>query len=183
MFNRFFKKDADPAVPPVKPRGIEVVEDDPDTAWGLWDSALAEQESRFGAVEASVPDSVMVRMPPDEPVPGPDRFVPTQPLGLEEKTADQRREEAISVVEMHHHRIANTIRTMWGYKECSVYIYKLILNGGDGMGKTRIGFNQDAAEAMMALAELHDAQFGSFDVGGSGGFSDPTVRSGLDGAR
>jgi hypothetical protein len=183
MFNKLFKKDSDPVNPPVKPRGIEVVEDDPDTAWGLWDSALAEQESRFGAVEASAPDSVMVRTPMDEPPVGVDRFVSTLPLGLVEKTADQRRDESLAVVDMHHNRIANTIRTLWGYKECSVYIYKLILNGGDGMGKTRIGFNQDAAEAMMELAELHDAQFGRNDVGGSGRFADPTVRSGLDGAR
>lgn len=183
MFNKFFKKDVDPVDPPVKPRGIEVVEDDPDTAWGLWDSALAEQESRLGAMEVSAPDSVMVRMPMDEPVARPDSFVSTQPLGLEEKTADQLREDSLAIVEMHHKRIANTIRTMWGYKECSVYIYKLILNGGDGMGQARIGFNQEAAEAMMELAELHDAEFGSLDVGGGGGFLDPTVRSGLDGAR
>jgi hypothetical protein len=183
MFKKFFQKDADPVDPPVKPRGIEVVEDDPDTAWGLWDNALAEQESRFGAMEASAPDSVMVRAPTDEPVARLDQFASTQPIGLEEKTADQRREESLAVVEMHHSRIASTIRTMWGYKECSVYIYKLILNGGDGMGKARIGFNQEAAEAMMELAELHDAQFGSFESGGGGGFLDPTVRSGLDGAR
>jgi len=183
MFNKVFKKESGPVDPVIKPRGIEVVEDDPDTAWGLWDSALAEQESRFGSAEASAPESVVVRSPTEEPIAGVDRFASTQPLGLEGKTADQRREESLAVVKMHHSRIANTILTLWGYKECSVYIYKLILNGGDGMGKTRIGFNQDAAEAMMALAELHDAQFGSFDVVGSGGFSDPTVRSGLDGVR
>lgn len=183
MFNKLFKKRADAVDPPIKPRGIEVVEDDPDTAWGLWDTALAEQESRFGAMDASDPDSVMVRTPMEEPLAGADHYVATQPLGLEEKTAEQRRDESLAVVEMHHSRIANTIRTMWGYKECSVYIYKLILNGGDGMGKARIGFNQEAAEAMMQLAELHDAQFGSFDMGGGPGFGDPTVRSGLDGVR
>ena len=183
MFNKFFKKEPDPVDPPVKPRGIEVVEDDPDTAWGLWDSALAEQESRFGAAETSAPDSVLVRMPMEEPAARPDRFVSTQPLDLEEKTADQRREESLAIVEMHHSRIANTIRTMWGYKECSVYIYKLILNGGDGMGKSRIGFNQEAAEAMMELAELHDVQFGTLESGEGGAFGDPAVRTGRDGAR
>lgn len=178
MFNKFFKRDEEPQEPPVKPRGIEVVEDDPDTAWGLWDSALAEQESRFGTMQPGAPGSVLVRAPMDEHLAGPDSFVSTQPLGLEEKTLDQRREDALAVVELHHRRIANTIRTLWGYKECSVYIYKLILNGGDGMGMARIGFNQEAAEAMMDLAELHDAQFGTLEGDGAGGFLDPAVRAG-----
>ena len=35
------------------------------------------------------------------------------------------------------------------------------MNGGDGMGHARIGFNQDAAEAMLILADLHDALYGA----------------------
>ncbi|MEI6218641.1 MAG: hypothetical protein WCP86_07055 [bacterium] len=179
MFSRFRGKGSDPKDPSTdassKPRGLEVVEDDPDTAWGLWDSALAEQESRFGSTEPEATDSVSVRPPGPPPLTDVDIYVSTQPLGLEEKSVEQRRDEALAVVEMHHHRIANTIRTLWGYKECSVYIYKLIMNGGDGMGHARIGFNQDAAAAMMALAELHDAQFGAEEVGKLG-FGDPTVR-------
>jgi hypothetical protein len=57
------------------------------------------------------------------------------------------------------------------------------MNGGDGMGQARIGFNQDAAEAMMVLAELHDDQFGANDSNAGLGFGDHTVRSGLDGVR
>ena len=82
-------------------------------------------------------------------------------MGLEEMTAEQRKDAALAVVEAHHQRISNTIRTLWGYKECSVYINKLIMNGGDGMGHARIGFNQDAVQAMLDLADIHDTIYGA----------------------
>ena len=68
---------------------------------------------------------------------------------LEERTLEQRMSDALEVVELHHHRIASTIRSLWGYKECGAYINKLIMNGGDGMGHARIGFNQEAVAAMI----------------------------------
>jgi hypothetical protein len=107
------------------------------------------------------------------------------PLSREERTLEQRKDDALLTVELHHHRIANTIRTLWGYKECSDYISKLILAGGDGMGHARMGFNQDAANAMMLLAELHDTQFGrnSDSIGSGSGFADLAVRTGYDGLR
>jgi hypothetical protein len=90
-----------------------------------------------------------------------DFVLPTAPQPLNpELTLKQRRDVALETVEKHHQRIANTIRTLWGYRECSVYINKLIMAGGDGMGHARIGFNQDAVEAMLALSDIHDAEFG-----------------------
>lgn len=168
MFSGLFGKgDKDGKAPPkdaVPARGLEVIEDDPDTAWGLWDSALAEQDSRFQQ-EATAPASAAV------PLAGADNPLPTleidignattQPTALEDMTPEQRKEAALKIVESHHQRIANTIRTLWGYKECSVYINKLIMNGGDGMGKSRIGFNQEAAEAMLVLADIHDSLYGA----------------------
>jgi len=157
-------KSADPAPKDEgKPRGLEVIEDDPDTVWSMWDSALAEQDSRLGVDEVAKPAaSVPPVVPAAAPAPDPavDLEIPTQPVPLAEMSAAQKKDEALAVVELHHKRIANTIRTLWGYKECSEYIYKLIMNGGDGMGQARIGFNQDAAAAMLVLADLHDAQFG-----------------------
>jgi hypothetical protein len=51
MLSRFFgkgDKSADTSSKQAQDtRGMEVVEDDPDTAWSMWDSALAEQDSRF----------------------------------------------------------------------------------------------------------------------------------------
>lgn len=85
---------------------------------------------------------------------------PTVPTALEELTLDERKTMALATVDLHHHRIANTIRTLWGYKECGVYINKLIMAGGDGMGHARVGFNQEAVEAMLVLSDIHDAEFG-----------------------
>ena len=78
-----------------------------------------------------------------------------------------RKNEALDTVERHHQRIANTIRTLWGYPECGAYINKLIMAGGDGMGHARVGFNQDAVEAMLELSDLHDAEFGPPEMPGS----------------
>jgi len=181
MFSGFFGKDdkADKAdKTPVKdapiPRGVEVVEDDPDTTWGLWESAVAEQDSRLADLptlpEPTLPEiqsSAADGSAPESPT---DFDTSTQPMPLEDMSPEQRRDKALGVVELHHHRIANTIRTMWGYPECGGYISKLIMNGGDGMGHARIGFNQDAAAAMMALAGLHDSQFGASQDDSPGGF-------------
>ena len=96
---------------------------------------------------------------------------------------EQRLEAALGIIDQHHQRIAKSIRAMWGNKECSDYIAKLILSGYDGTGHVRIGFSQEAVDAMLALGALHDAQFGAaprhsgagFDP--DSGFADPTYRS------
>jgi hypothetical protein len=165
MFSGFFGKGDKNVKPPTKEvgkaRGVEVIEDDPDTAWSLWDDALAEQDSRFPTDGPNTPPPTKSGSTPAlADVDFDIASAPTQPMSLEELTPEQRKDIALQVVELHHQRIANTIRTLWGYKECSVYIYKLIMNGGDGMGHARVGFNQDAAEAMLALADIHDLMFG-----------------------
>jgi hypothetical protein len=92
----------------------------------------------------------------------------TEPTPLEPPTLGQRKNQALDTVEKHHQRIANTIRTLWGYKECGVYINKLIMSGGDGMGHARVGFNQDAVQAMLELSDLHDAEYGPPDTPSGG---------------
>lgn len=187
MFSRFLgkgnKPEQVPAAKAARPRGMEVIEDDPDTVWGLWDSALADQDSRFASMEpvASVKPQEPARTPTSA-APADDLDVPTEPQALTELSPEQRREKALEVVELHHQRIANTIRSLWGHKECSVYINKLIMSGGDGMGNARIGFNAAAVDAMMTLVDLHDRQFGTLDAGGVVGF-DPSIHPGLDGSR
>jgi hypothetical protein len=188
MFSSFFGKDKKPPEPLTKDavdsRGLEVVDDDPDTTWGLWQSAVAEQDSRLSG------------LPMPEPLPDlSEAFLPTAPLPLlpegsseapsvpRERTTGQRREDALMVVELHHHRIANTIRTLWGHQECSEYISKLILDGGDSKGNARMGFNQDAAAAMMVLSDLHDELFGEMKSRSGTGFGDFSVRTGYDGLR
>ncbi len=65
----------------------------------------------------------------------------------------------------------------------TMYICKLLMNGGDGMGRARAGFHHHAADAMLVLAELHDFQFGCSDDGRSLGYANPAVRAGIDGPR
>ncbi len=178
MLSRFFGKSDKAAESPPKEaqdtRGLEVVEDDPDTAWSMWDSALAEQDSRYSKTpdpaKADVKSAVIVNSKPVVPKTV-DFEISTVPMGLEEVSLERRKERALEVVELHHRRVANTIRTLWGYKECSIYINKLIMAGGDGMGQTRVGFNQDAVQAMLALSDIHDAQFGAPDSDGGLGLS------------
>ena len=182
MFNGFLGKGKKPDAPPdaMDSRGLEVVEDDPNTAWGLWEDAVAEQDSKFSAlppIDAAFQNTVPMGLQSD--VPAQQDTSPSR----EARTLEQRREDALSTVELHHHRIANTIRTLWGYKECSDYISKLILSGGDGMDHARMGFNQDAANAMMLLAEIHDAQFGAAEPKGGSGFSDSVMRTGWEAMR
>jgi hypothetical protein len=186
MFSRFLGKGDKSAnsskTEAVDSRGLEVNEDDPESIWSMWDSALAEQDSRFSELPPEEVASIRAdgNTNAAAPSPGEDTFdVPTQPVALQEKTPEQRKEEAIAVVELHHQRIANTIRTLWGYKECGAYINKLIMSGGDGMGHARIGFNQDAVTAMMALSDLHEAQFGPDEMGTGMGFNGQSGFAGL----
>ena len=186
MLSRFFGKSSPTTDVPAKTevpvsRGLEVTEDDPETAWGLWDEALATQSAR---PKAPNPGETAGAIPPVEIPTAPTRVAPvrdagftgftaqsgpdvaddeppTQAMGLDELTPEQRKNVAMTTLEQHHQRIANTIRTLWGYPECSTYINKLIMSGGDGMGNARVGFHQVAVEAMLELAELHDAEFGA----------------------
>ena len=188
MFSIFLGKgkqpDDTPSKDAVDSRGLEVVENDPDTTWGLWESAVAEQESRFSSLPVldNLPDESGAFLQ-TVPLAMMEDGAPIHPDQLYRLAANQRTDAALQIVELHHHRIANTIRSLWGHKECSDYISKLILSGGDGMGQSRIGFNQDAALAMMVLSELHDNFFGPSAPSGGSGFADFTVRTGYDGLR
>ena len=186
MFSRFFGKRDKSGDSPTKEaqdtRGLEVIEDDPDTAWNMWNNAMKAQEgnsqpSSAASAPISRPSKPVIRPPaPVIPVAAVseeaelDLVLPTAPMDLQQASLTERKNAALDTVELHHKRIANTIRTLWGYKECSVYINKLIMAGGDGMGHARVGFNQEAVEAMLVLSDLHDAEFGPPDsiAGGLG---------------
>jgi hypothetical protein len=181
MFERFRSKKVTPAAQDSKlgsvlPRGLEVVEDDPETVWSMWDDATAAQEVR---------QPVRSFQPPPDPAPSlPNAGSPfgfsndpeaaTQPMGLDEKTPAQQAEDALNLIELHHARIAKTIRMMWGYRECSQYVAKLLMTGYDDTGHARMGFHQEAVNAMMSLGDLHDRIFGfeqHSDLDGFGGTS------------
>ena len=202
MFSGFFGKGDKTAKPPskdaVSTRGLEVLEDDPNTGWDLWEKAVAEQDSRYSGLEFGAelraepeaqPEFVSGSLPvlamhveSDSGAVG-DFNEPTQPMPLEEKPAAQRLDDSLRIIERHHKRIANTIRDLWGYKECSKYVNKLIMSGGDGMGQARVGFNQEAVAAMLVLTDLHDEEFGPVEETTGFGFSDSTMGTGWDGLR
>jgi len=146
----------------VDSRGLEVTEDDPDTAWSRWEEAQAAQDAW-----ALVPSPISAPLPLIRDLLPPSAMddAPTQPLGLEDLTLDQRKTRALVIIQEHRPRVANTIRTLWGYRECSIYINKLVMEGDDGRGHARVGFNQDAVQAMLTLIDVHDGIFGSFGAG------------------
>jgi hypothetical protein len=182
MLSRFFGKsdkvDDSPSKESQAKRGVDATEEAPDTAWREWDSALTAQNAIKPA--PTTPTTVIPQpavAAPSLPAAAPqsqtvDFELATMPMPFEAPTLDQRKDRALNTVEKYHQRIANTIRTLWGYKECGVYINKLIMSGGDGMGQARVGFSQEAVQAMLELSDLHDAAFGPPDMPGGGmGFS------------
>lgn len=156
------KPTAEPPKEAQDTRGLEVVENDPDVAWNLWANAVAEQDS-------SVPDADSAGRKPGVANAAPRRAAGQGPLAMrirkemlerDRLALEQRKDRAFEVVTTHHPRIANTVRTLWGYKECNPYINKLLLESGDSKGHPRVGFSPLVVDALWALTEIHDAQFG-----------------------
>lgn len=179
MFSKFFKSgdkklSADKVA--LDAPGVEVREDDPETSWSEWDSVLAELDFSIGGARDLPTQPTPIR--PDFDI-APDCDTPTQPMSLED-SREREKNHALAIVDAYHPRVAHTIRTMWGYKECSTYIDRLIMNGGDGMGESRVGFNPEAVEAMLTLTTLHDERFGDFGVGKNSTHGDFNVRTAFD---
>ena len=88
-----------------------------------------------------------------------DRDMKTRPMGLHEMPAPAQYDLALGVITQYHPRIAATISSIWGHKECGEYIANLIMSGGDGVGRARVGFRPAVSSALMSLASLHDQKF------------------------
>jgi hypothetical protein len=82
--------------------------------------------------------------------------VATRPMGLHEIPPEARVEREMAVVNRHHERIARAIKLLWGHQDCADYIQKLIMSGGDGDGKARLGFKAEVLTALINLTELHE---------------------------
>ena len=173
MLSRFFEKNA----PPDK----RLADKAPPTSQGQEQgAALAADHELLGArwAPAQAPSKPSPQGPTaqraagaqqdssgfDKTIPAPLLEAAIQAAAPQAGTLEQRKMDALAVVDAHHHRIGNTIRTMWGYPECSVYINKLIMSGGDGMGHNRVGFSAEAVQAMLELADLHDQEYGAPDL-------------------
>ena len=79
----------------------------------------------------------------------------TRPMPLHELPRQVGIENAMAIVAKHHERIAKAITVFWGTRDCVEYIEKLVLSGGDGFGRARIGFKPEVVSALMSLISLH----------------------------
>lgn len=164
-----------PTLPPASAAlplsGVEVTEDQSDLSWDLWNKAIADLSTGDAT---ALDDTQPMPLNSDET---------TQPMSLADKSPEQRKLEALALIRQNHPKIVAAIRATWGFKECATYLNKLVLNGSDDMGNTRLGFSPKVVEALMGLTELHETQFGQLDKPEELGFGDFSVRAGLDGAR
>ena len=62
---------------------------------------------------------------------------------------------SMAVVAKHHERIAKAIELFWGTRDCVEYIQKLVMSGGDGLGRSRVGFKPEVVSALLSLISLH----------------------------
>jgi hypothetical protein len=85
-------------------------------------------------------------------------FQTTRPMSFDELPRLVRIERELAIITKHHERIAKAIQLFWGHKDCLEYIQQLILSGGDGSGKARIGFKREVVAALMNLIELHEVK-------------------------
>ncbi len=85
--------------------------------------------------------------------------VTTRPLGLHEIPAQARIDREMAVIRHHHERIAKAIDVFWGHRDCEEYLQKLIFSGGDGSGKTRIGFKSEVLQALISLSDIHSVNY------------------------
>ena len=74
-------------------------------------------------------------------------------------------------MQRRHSRIATTLSSLWGHRECADYMNRLIMESADVRGNTRVGFHAETIQALLELYELHDTQFGPYDPGRGLGLS------------
>ena len=75
---------------------------------------------------------------------------------LHELSKQQRIDRQIAQIEQFHPHIAKGLKLMWGYTECVEYMQKLVLSGGDGAGRSRVGFRIEVLGALIDLVSLHE---------------------------
>jgi hypothetical protein len=108
---------------------------------------------------------------PGNAPPAADFEVSTQRMGLEPEGPEERKAQAMEVMQRRHSRIATTLSSLWGHRECAEYMNRLIMESGDGKGNARVGFHAETIQALLVLSELHDEKFGPFDPGRGLGLS------------
>ena len=84
----------------------------------------------------------------------------TRRMPLEELPRQVGIDYALDIIEQRHERIGRAIKLFWGTRDCVEYIQKLVLNGGDGLGKARVGFKPEVVSALLSLINLHQVEPG-----------------------
>ena len=79
----------------------------------------------------------------------------TRPMPLHEFPRQVGIDQAMAIVAQHHERIAKSIGIFWGTRDCVEYIQKLVMSGGDGLGRARVGFKPEVVSALLSLISLH----------------------------
>ena len=79
----------------------------------------------------------------------------TRPMPLHERPLQARIDHEMGIVRRQHERIATAIETFWGHRDCVEYLQQLVLSGGDGAGRNRIGFKSEVLSALINLSNLH----------------------------
>ncbi|MEI7535693.1 MAG: hypothetical protein WCJ76_00710 [Comamonadaceae bacterium] len=80
----------------------------------------------------------------------------TRPTPLHEQPKRARIEHQLGVIGEQHEHIVKIIHVLWGHKECLDYIKQLVFDGGDGLGRSRVGFKQEVLSALIDLSNLHE---------------------------
>ncbi len=110
-------------------------------------------------------DSNAPGQPPSKPAPSYfgsldfESNISTRPMGLHELPLQAQFDAAIQLLLERHPRIAATITSIWGHDECTAYIGNLVMAGGDGAGRQRIGFSGEVTNALMCLSTLQEKHF------------------------
>jgi hypothetical protein len=80
----------------------------------------------------------------------------TRPTPLHEQPKQARIDRQLGVIAEQHEHIVKIIHVLWGHKECLDYIKQLVFDGGDGVGRSRIGFKREVLSALIDLSNLHE---------------------------
>lgn len=105
-----------------------------------------------------MPDEELNDFPEITPYIEPEAITPhsVHETPLHQLSRQGRIDRQIALIDQHHAHIAKGLRLIWGHKECVEYMNKLVISGGDGAGKTRIGFRDEVLSALMDLNSLHE---------------------------
>lgn len=145
MLSRLFGKSDSSTVAPghaLDTRGLEVIEDDSETAWEQWSQALLQRDQRRRALRAANAETPVGHPQPTELQCPPQSTPPIQ--------------NALRVVHAQHSQIARTIVALWGYPEGGQYLNRLLIEGSDSTGSARVAFSSPVVQALLALTQMHD---------------------------